>query len=200
MNSETWKLETRVIEIDRLVEREENPRVKLAPGMRAYDDLKQSIEDNGYVEPIVWNEQTGRVVGGHQRLTVLRALGAHEVEVVVVRLDDEQERRLGIVLNAVVGEWDYALLADEVDRLEDREHLGFEEWELDAITGGATGAEGHEEPVSGAGGESQPAVIVYVQCADEGQRDLLVEHFNGDANAAAIIDGAALVSELGLTR
>lgn len=61
--------------------------------------LTQSMERFGVVEPIVWNRATGRVVGGHQRLKVLRAAGVEAVDAVVVDLDDTEERALNIALN-----------------------------------------------------------------------------------------------------
>lgn len=45
-----------------------HPRVDLQPGDVEYKKLHRSIEEFGHVEPIVWNERTGHVVGGHQRL------------------------------------------------------------------------------------------------------------------------------------
>ena len=52
-----------------------NPRKDLKPGDAEYEKLKRSIEQFGYVEPVIWNKTTGRVVGGHQRLKVLMAKG-----------------------------------------------------------------------------------------------------------------------------
>ena len=40
-----------------------NPRKDLQPGDPEYEKLGRSIERFGYVEPIVWNERTGNVVG-----------------------------------------------------------------------------------------------------------------------------------------
>ena len=61
-----------------------NPRKDLKPGDPEYDKLKRSIEQFGYVEPVIWNQVTGCVVGGHQRLKVLIDMGITEVECVVV--------------------------------------------------------------------------------------------------------------------
>lgn len=61
-----------------------NPRKDLKPGDAEYEKLKRSIEQFGYVEPVIWNKATGRVVGGHQRLKVLIDLGMTEVDCVVV--------------------------------------------------------------------------------------------------------------------
>jgi len=92
--------------------------LKYAPyNPRKIDDkelakLKRSISEFGYVEPIVWNERTGFVVGGNQRLKVLRELGIEEVDVVVVDLDDAKEKALNVALNKISGEWDFPKLKD----------------------------------------------------------------------------------------
>ena len=41
-----------------------NPRKDLRPGDPEYEKLKRSIEQFGYVEPVIWNATTCRVVGG----------------------------------------------------------------------------------------------------------------------------------------
>lgn len=75
---------------------EYNPRKDLKPGDEEYEKLKRSIEEFGYVEPVIWNKTTGRVVGGHQRLKVLIDLGITEVDCVVVEMDDAKEKALNI--------------------------------------------------------------------------------------------------------
>lgn len=45
-----------------------NPRRDLQPEDAEYQKLRRSIETFGYIEPIIWNERTGNVVGGHQQL------------------------------------------------------------------------------------------------------------------------------------
>ena len=57
------------------------------------------VERFGLVEPIVWNKRTGRVVGGHQRLKALEALGVSEAQAVVVDLSDVDEKALNMALN-----------------------------------------------------------------------------------------------------
>jgi DNA modification methylase len=60
------------------------------------------------VEPIVWNQRTGNIVGGHQRLKVLRDKGVEETDVVVVDFDSNEEVALNVTLNnpAIQGEFD----------------------------------------------------------------------------------------------
>ena len=68
-----------------------NPRKQLKPGDTEYEKLKRSITEFGYVEPVIWNRKTGNVVGGHQRLQVLKDMGHTEVDCVIVELDDQRE-------------------------------------------------------------------------------------------------------------
>lgn len=90
---------------------EYNPRKDLKPGDAEYEKLKRSILEFGYVEPVIWNKRTGVVVGGHQRLKVMKDLGYTEVDCVIVDLDEAKEKALNIALNKISGEWDNDLLA-----------------------------------------------------------------------------------------
>ena len=83
-----------------------NPRKDLKPGDKEYEKLKLSIEQFGYVEPVIWNATTSRVVGGHQRLKVLIDMGITEVECVIVEMDENKEKALNVALNKISGEWD----------------------------------------------------------------------------------------------
>lgn len=83
-----------------------NPRIELRPGIAEYEKLKASIQTFGDVEPIVWNKNTGNVVGGHQRLSVLKDLGVETTLVSVVDLSDTEEKLLNIALNKIKGDWD----------------------------------------------------------------------------------------------
>lgn len=83
-----------------------NPRQDLQPGDQEYEKLKNSIENFGYVEPLVWNQRTGTLVSGHQRLKVLIAQGLREVDVSVVDLNIEKEKALNLALNKIRGDWD----------------------------------------------------------------------------------------------
>ena len=52
-----------------------NPRKDLRPGDPEYESLMRSIQEFGVVDPVIFNTCTRHLVGGHQRLTVLRDLG-----------------------------------------------------------------------------------------------------------------------------
>ena len=114
-----------------------NPRKDLKPGDTEYEKLKRSIEQFGYVEPVIWNQTTGRVVGGHQRLKVLMDMGMTEVDCVVVAMDEEKEKALNIALNKISGDWDKDKLALLIADLQgadfDVSLTGFEPAEIDAL-------------------------------------------------------------------
>lgn len=94
-----------------LIPADYNPRKDLKPGDPDYEKLKYSMKEFGYVDPIIWNQQTGRVVGGHQRLKILQDEGIEEAECVVVNLDEKREKALNIALNKISGDWDKDKLA-----------------------------------------------------------------------------------------
>lgn len=120
-----------------LLPAEYNPRKDLKPGDPEYEKLKRSIEQFGYVEPVIWNKETGRVVGGHQRLKVLVDMGITEVECVVVVLTEEKEKALNIALNKISGEWDKDKLSLLISDLQgadfDVSLTGFDTAEIDEL-------------------------------------------------------------------
>lgn len=44
--------------VEELKAAEYNPRKDLKPGDAEYEKLKRSIEEFGYVEPVIWNKRT----------------------------------------------------------------------------------------------------------------------------------------------
>ena len=125
------------IKAERLLPAGYNPRKDLKPGDPEYEKLKRSMDEFGYVEPVIWNKQTGRVVGGHQRLKVLLAMGLTEIDCVVVDLSEEREKALNVALNKISGDWDKdklgLLIADLQGSRFDVSLTGFEPAELDAL-------------------------------------------------------------------
>lgn len=120
--------EFRLLPIESLVPAPYNPRRPLTAKARA--KLKRSLAEFGLVEPLVWNERTGHVVGGHARLDLLRELGHAAVPVSVVNLDDARERALNVVLNNLEaqGRYDPAKLHELLTGLGDgRELTGFDD-------------------------------------------------------------------------
>lgn len=113
-----------------------NPRKKLKKGDKEYEKIKQSLLKFGYVDPIIVNEDL-TVIGGHQRLTVLKDLDYETAKCVIVNLPKEDEKALNIALNKITGQWDEALLADLLLDLQESDFsldlTGFEPPEIDDI-------------------------------------------------------------------
>lgn len=108
MSEMRWK----TLSLDALKPASYNPRKKLKPGDKEYEKIKASIQEFGYVEPIIVNFDM-TVIGGHQRLTVLRDLGYTEAQCVVLHIEDENKvKALNIALNKITGAWNEQLLAD----------------------------------------------------------------------------------------
>lgn len=112
------KLET--IDINKLKPAAYNPRKNLTPSDEEYQKIKTSIEQLGYCEPIIVNEDL-TVIGGHQRLNVLKDLGYLEIEVIKLNLSKSKEKALNVALNKITGQWDYELLAELFDDLSSEE-------------------------------------------------------------------------------
>jgi DNA modification methylase len=125
------------IQTERLIPADYNPRKDLKPGDPEYEKLKRSLEEFGYVEPVIWNKTTSHVVGGHQRLKVLLDMGITEVECVVVEMDAEKEKALNVALNKISGDWDKDKLALLIADLQgtdfDVSLTGFDPSEIDDL-------------------------------------------------------------------
>src|SRR5262245_48768358 len=124
-------IEIRTLPVAELVPAPYNPRRVLSPKSAAYRKLKASLTEFGLVEPLVWNELTGHVVGGHARLAILREFGVAEVPVSVVRLSEAREKALNIVLNnqEAQSRYDPGKLTDllvELAELPELEMTGFD--------------------------------------------------------------------------
>ena len=84
----------------------------------------------------IWNERTGTVVGGHQRLKVLIEQGIEEIECVIVNLEEKDEKILNVLLNKAKGRWDIEKLSDilqELNEAGEMEITGYEDWEFQSL-------------------------------------------------------------------
>lgn len=124
----------RTLKVSEIEEAFYNPRKVMKKGSKKYDNLKGSLEEFGYVEPMVVNEVNNRLISGHQRLNVMRDMGQEEVEVSIVHIEDEaREKALNVLLNKVKGKWDKTKLADVLKSIGDEYNaldLGFEESDI----------------------------------------------------------------------
>lgn len=108
--------------------------------------LRQSLKANGLVEPLVWNERTGNLVGGHQRIEALDAMERrddYDLTVSVVDVDERQEKNLNMALNNrnLQGTWDEDKLADLLRECasEDFEAIGVTDADLEVLLGSTSG-------------------------------------------------------------
>ena len=147
---------------------------------RALEGLAKSMERFGVLALPVVNEVDGqplRIVGGHQRIHVLREAGITETRCLVVRLSREDEQRACYALNnphiegAFVPDLTRELLAKIREAVPDTADALFDDLQLDAIvtalTRNAVAAEGDRTVSGGAiGDDAEPR---YANTAAESQ-------------------------------
>ena len=77
------------------------------------------------------------VIGGHQRLKVLKELGYEQIQCIIVNLDKNKEKALNLALNKISGEWDDEKLEQILAELKetdiDMNITGFSNDEIDDI-------------------------------------------------------------------
>ena len=131
------------ISIEKLKPAEYNPRKDLKPEDEEYQKIKKSLIEFGYVAPVIVNSDM-TVIGGHQRLKVLKELGYTEIECNVVDLDKAKEKALNIALNKITGEWDNTKLEELLAELKetdiDMDMTGFSFDEVDNMLKDITGS------------------------------------------------------------
>ena len=125
------------VPIDKINPAKYNPRKDLQPGDPEYEKLKKSIQEFDLVEPLIMNKRGNVLIGGHQRLKILKELGHTEVEVSIVDLPAEKEKALNLALNKISGEWDMPMLKDILEELDtgelDIEITGFDMSEVEDL-------------------------------------------------------------------
>ena len=129
MSAQKWIFKK--IRLDKLKLADNNPRTITN---RHFQGLLNSIRRFGLVEPIVWNERTGRVVGGHQRYRALVELGVVEATVVAVDLSIEEEMAANLTLNnpAIEGDFDEPI-NDLLKQLEKSDSSMFKELNMESL-------------------------------------------------------------------
>ncbi len=91
-----------------------NPRTIKAENKKK---LKNNLSEVGLLAPIIWNETTGNVVSGHQRLKILDELATEKdytLTVSKVKLSEKTEKEQNLFMNnkGAQGEYDLDLLAE----------------------------------------------------------------------------------------
>ena len=167
--------------LDMLLPADYNPR-RISD--RAMKGLRASLERFGELGGIVWNKRTGRLVGGHQRVKALAAMGVKDAEVRVVDLPIAEEKAANLALNhpGIGGEWDDALLAVVLDETRRDLPTAFQELQLDDIIRHASEpAPLDNERAEEAEDYSNQAVVpmwsVLIECRDEAHQSEMIDRF-----------------------
>jgi ParB-like chromosome segregation protein Spo0J len=105
------QLKIEYVSTETLVPFRGNPR-KISPSGLA--KLQRSVEEFGFVNPILAQRGTNMIIAGHQRLKAAQAAGLAEVPVVWLDMDDTTAKAYNIADNRLQdeAEWDKRLLAD----------------------------------------------------------------------------------------
>jgi len=152
------------ISISKLKPAKYNPRVDLQPGTPMYEKIKRSIQEFGYVEPIIVNQRNNTIVGGHQRLKILKELGEKEIDCVIVDLDEKREKALNVALNKATGTWEIPALKDLLESIDDGSFdvtlTGFDLEEIELLM-----TQTHQEEPKKK--EKEPKIIVCPKCGHE---------------------------------
>lgn len=103
------------VKIDDLISPEYNPRQISSVEL---EKLKTSLNEFGYISPIIVNEYNNHIVGGNQRCLALKQLGYTMIDVIYINEPDlNKEKALNIRLNNLSGEWDMTKLEKVIDEL-----------------------------------------------------------------------------------
>lgn len=160
----------RTVDIDELHESVFNPRIKLEKSSKEYQQIADSIQEFGFVEPLVVNEHNMCIIGGHQRLQVLKDSGVTQVECVMINeTNPEREKALCVALNKIKGDWDMEKLAyllgdDEVSAFPtgfDEGEVELEKYLKDTEPVDNISEESQEAPTE-AGMEKEPVTVIKI--------------------------------------
>lgn len=102
--------DTKKIKISDLNPAKYNPR-KISEKQK--ENLSNSLEKFSVVDPIIINLDN-TIIGGHQRISILKSKGIDEVDVRFPSrfLEESEEKELNLRLNQNLGEWDLDLLGN----------------------------------------------------------------------------------------
>lgn len=113
---EVEKMEMKKIKIEEIKPYERNARKNDG----AVDAVVKSIQQCEYIAPIILDE-TNVILAGHTRYKALKKLGYKEIECVVKEgLTEQQKKKYRLLDNKTneLAEWDFDLLAEELDGLD----------------------------------------------------------------------------------
>ena len=124
------KLEIQYVPIDKLKPSPANPRIHQESDLNM---LRKSIEHFGFVNPILVQKESMRVISGHGRLDAARKQNIDHVPVIILDLNDKDSSRYMVADNkhAENSKWDFNQLREfvigEDDGSFDISTLGFDQ-------------------------------------------------------------------------
>jgi len=138
------------IAITELLPDAKNPRKDLKPEDPEFQKINTSIEKFGFLEPIVFNTRTKKILGGHQRLKTLKNKGITELHILSLgayswaftdddlkELSPSEENAANIALNKAQGDWAMDQLMSNLKELKaddfDISLTGFDNDEFDKM-------------------------------------------------------------------
>ena len=104
----THKMEVQEVDVEAIFQHPDNAN------NGDIDAIEESIEVNGFFAPILVQRSTGYILAGNHRYFAAYRLGARQVPVIYLDVDDERAKRIMLADNrtARLGHDDEALLAD----------------------------------------------------------------------------------------
>ena len=144
------KLQIVYVPVNQLKPYKGNPRKINEKGIAK---LQRSVEEFGFVNPILAQRGTNMIIAGHQRLKAAKAAGLAEVPVVWLDMDDVTAKAYNIADNRLQeeSEWDFTPLADLLTELDtgafDLSLTGFDADELEQMMNYTPAGEVQEDEV-----------------------------------------------------
>ena len=123
---------SKLVPIDSIIPWERNPRIN----DHAVKHIAKSIEQFGFLNPIIVQKSSNKIVAGHTRHKGAKLLGLTEVPVIFADLDDTKAQAYAIADNKLgeLASWDDSVLVELLEELKmddfDLDTLGFDEIEL----------------------------------------------------------------------
>ena len=138
--SKIQQAESRLVLRSQIKLAEYNPRRISEDARKA---LKANLKRPGLMGGIIWNEDTGNLVGGHQKVQIIDEVNRYnpdtkendyEIRVEVVHLSEKEEMEQNMFLNnkAVQGDFDDDLLRNVLRQI-DHTAAGFNDFDLDML-------------------------------------------------------------------
>lgn len=106
-----------MINLDDYTDHPDNPRIEYKEGDLPFEAVSKSIDEYDFLQPLIVNIRSKRIIAGHMRKRVLKAKGIGVAEAVLVDFDEVKEKSAVIAFNKISGSWNFDKLASILDEL-----------------------------------------------------------------------------------